>query len=533
MPSLARVFLLILAIFSVTAQAGVRLLVDSDRETLLEVTAGPLQKTVVTRQGTPHTEIRLEGFDFQAGMGKPETPYLTARLLVPHGGDFRYEIVSRKPAQAVALLYDVSYAAEVPAHDGRHRLAQKDDDAYALSYGRDLVEVEEVGFTGKDKILALRFWPIRYDAKARKLSLTPDFKIRVTYSATKTGVAANADGIARYLVLNTATIKERASSRKFDLLVAHSSYEMDLFRLVEFKVTRGRKVKTLFVDGKSADQVKALIKAEYQAAEPPTQTLLIGSMTQIPAFPGSGENYWTDYDYQVLDNDGIPDISVGRIPAANSIDLRNAVDKIIARELEPRQVQNILITSGQDTSMGCPANVTRVGENLKAAGNDVKVVKRFRTEVSTEEVIAGYNDNPNIVVYDGHGNREGMMEVPLTLSNLNKLTNNAFPIILDIACLNANWTSSANWRNFTAGILFQERRGVAGIMASGGSGDGHAFFRSIGQIMADARKNLANDTKMNEVGQVILAAKIKNGQQDRTYWNYYGDPATSVWESTY
>jgi len=524
----ARLFFVLFPFLGVTAFAEVRVLADSLRETVLEVKSGDLSQAEVMRGGKAYSEIRLNNFDHKAEEGAPEVPHLTVRLLVPNGGDFEIE-VPPAPAQSVTLLREISYAAEIPKHDGHHHPAERNAAAYSKTYGEDLVEVEEVGFAGKDKILAIKIWPVRYEAALKKLALTKQFKVRVTYQPGK--IEPDGNSIARYLVLNQAIVKKRIAARKYDLIVAHTNYQMDLFRLMEFKFSKGRQVKTIYVDGKTAEQVKALIKAEYQAAEPPTHTLLVGSMTQIPAFAGSGENYWTDYDYQVMDNDSVPDISVGRIPAGNSIELRNAVDKIIARELEPRQVENILITSGQDTSMGCPQNVTKVGENLKAAGSDIKITKRFRTEVSTEQVIAGYNDNPNLIVYDGHGDREGMMEVPLTLSTLTKLSNNVFPIILDIACLNANWSSSANWRNFTAGILFQERRGVAGIMASGGSGDGHAFFRTIGQIMADARKNLASDTKMNEVGQVILAAKIKNGQQDRTYWNYYGDPATSVWES--
>lgn len=51
--------------------------------------------------------------------------------------------------------------------------------------------------------------------------------------------------------------------------------------------------------------------------------------------------------------------------------------------------------------------------------------------------------------------------------------------------------------------------------------------------MGKAKKNLAEDSKMNEVAQVIWASKIINREEDRTYWSYYGAPARSLWESTY
>jgi len=529
----ARIFVLLLALLSFPGLAEIRVKVDSSQETVLEVRAAGLTQTEVTREGQPYSEVRLPGFGVATGEGVPEVPYQTVRLLVPDQGEFRIEVGESSVVQAIPLRHDVSFAEVVPVHDGLDRKASRDVVAYARQYGTSLVEVEEVGLAGNDKILALRVWPVRYDAPAKQLSLTSQFQIRVHYLTKNPARLSASNGVARYIVANSKRFRAPAPTRKVDLIIAHKSYEMDLFRLIEFKVTRGRTVRIRYVEGQTADQIKAIIKSEYDSAEPPTQTLLIGSLPQIPAFSGSSDNTWTDYNYQLLGTDSVPDISVGRIPASNSIELRNFVDKAIARELEPRNIENVLITSGQDTSMGCPANVTKVGANLKTAGPALNIIKRFRTEVSTEQVIAGYNDNPNLIVYDGHGNRDGMTEVPLTISTLNKLSNTAFPIVLDIACLNANWSSGANWRNFTASILFEERRGVAGIMASGGSGNGHEFFQSIGKIMADARKNLSNDTKMNEVGQAILAAKILHGQQDRAYWNYYGDPASSVWESTY
>ncbi len=127
-----------------------------------------------------------------------------------------------------------------------------------------------------------------------------------------------------------------------------------------------------------------------------------------------------------------------------------------------------------------------------------------------------------------------MIEIPLKISTLDQLGNTVFPILLDIACKNANWTSQgADPRNFAESLLLMPKAGVAGIMASGGSGNGHGFFRTIGTNMAEARKAGRTEPKLNEIGYVIMVAKAKHGAQDRTFWNYYGDPAQSVWDSTY
>jgi hypothetical protein len=261
--------------------------------------------------------------------------------------------------------------------------------------------------------------------------------------------------------------------------------------------------------------------------------MLVGNISLIPSFRGSGDNTWTDYDYQTLDQGTVPDIALGRIPAHNDLELNAFIDKSIARETAARNYDDILLTAGNDRALGCPTNVASVGNKFKANAPSVKIISGLRSNGATSEEIYGfYNASPNIIVYDGHGNQQGMLEIPLVINNLASLSNGSFPIILDIACLNANWSRGADQRNFAEKILFQVNAGAAGIMASGGSGNGHEFFQSIGSIMGSVRSKSASERiTLNEIGNVILAAKIKHGMQDRSYWNYYGDPATSVWES--
>lgn len=122
-------------------------------------------------------------------------------------------------------------------------------------------------------------------------------------------------------------------------------------------------------------------------------------------------------------------------------------------------------------------------QKLNLGAPAVKVINKYKTEVSAEKVITAYNQNPSLVVYDGHGNRQGMTEIPLLISSLERLHNAVYPILLDIACLNANWRSSASPRNFAESILLDSNRGLAGILASGGSGYGHAFFQTIGKLI--------------------------------------------------
>jgi len=400
-----RVFSVLIGLSASSLFAEITVTNDSPLQTVFTVTSRQMTMTPVMRQGRWYSEIRLPNFEHRSAIGAPEIPFQIVRLLVPEGAAYQIEVLSKNAPRRIGLKHELAFARTIPIHEETERLAKRDRKAYQRTYGSKLVEVNEEGFVGNDRILSLRLSPVRYQARTRRLSLTPHFRVRVRYTGGKSRVKIEASSIARHLVLNRETLRARQSGPKIDLILAHTSYENSLFHLIEFKVSRGRQVRVHYVEGKTAEEIKAIIKKEYESTEPPSETLLVGNPSQIPAFPGSADNTLTDYNYQLLGTDSIPDIALGRIPASNALELRNFVDKILARELEPRDVAQILITAGRDTSMGCPANVTKVGNHLKQAGDDIHITRKFRTEVSTGEVIAGYNQNPNLIVYDGHGNR--------------------------------------------------------------------------------------------------------------------------------
>jgi hypothetical protein len=50
-------------------------------------------------------------------------------------------------------------------------------------------------------------------------------------------------------------------------------------------------------------------------------------------------------------------------------------------------------------------------------------------------------------------------------------------------------------------------------------------------VMIRAVAGSGPDLSLGRIGNVVTAAKVRHGQQDRSFWNYYGEPASSVWES--
>ncbi len=479
------------------------------------------------------TQIEIPNGIEEFTPGYPMIPFYRLYVRIPNGNKMVWSIDKLRYSSNI-LPAPIAALRSLPIHDGKSHPVSLAKDAYRKESGKDPIVLDETGTVGPDRIAIFRWYPIRYEPIHHRFSWTQSLQLQIQFVEAKEKRAQVQGASLSYpLFLNPAP-SHRPDSKAIELIIAHDSFRTALFPYLEWKQHAGREIRTFFIKGKAASEIKKIIESEYKKASPPTSTLLIGSIDQIPAWRGSGDNTWTDFDYQVLDGDKIPDLALGRIPAQNNRELITFFEKAQAREYAERNVDEIMLTSGMDSSLGCPANILQVGNRFQSHDHNFQLIKKLRTEVSSESVWEGYNGNPNLVVYDGHGNRQGMSEIPLTISNLNRISNTAFPILLDIACLNANWGSQgASSRNFAETILLAEEKGLAGILASGGSGYGHDFFKNMADLMGAARKQIQSRPLSNEIGQAIWAAKIKGNAQDRGYWNYYGDPASSIWESTY
>lgn len=514
--------------------ASLRVIQESQEGVELElITTKPeIQSKLI--EGKSYSQVIAADLKNHLPEGYPEVPSLTELIWIPQGKSpvLSYETLHY---QTIQLPSELSYQNTTQNHCGARKAIGKNIKAYRKTFGKTPAKIEEMGYAASDRLMRVRLWPIRYQGAKNQLSFLPKVKVKIRFvedqKLGKKPMTHSKNSIASYLVANKKSVphQKQLTSGNIELIVSHPKYQNSLARYLDFKRNQGREVREYYVEKKTSREIREILQHEYSLPSPPSSTLLVGNIDEIPAWKGNGDNRWTDFPYSTLDGDNLPDISLGRIPVHSAEELHAFIDKAMSREKDINPREEILLTAGRDQSLGCPANVTKVGGKILKGAPDVKIIQKYKTKVSTEEVFAAYNQNPSLVVYDGHGNRSGMTEIPLLISSLGKLTNSTYPLILDIACLNANWGQSASPRNFAESILFAEKRGAAGILASGGSGYGHDFFQTLGELVGKAQKVNSEDPKMNQIGQVILAAKVKHGSQDRTYWNYYGDPSSSIW----
>jgi hypothetical protein len=519
----------------------ISVLSQSDNDVIAVMKADKLHLSAVQIDGEQYWRARIAGFETRSGKGAPEIPHVTVRVKVPRNAEIKYRILDQYRNEGIKLSGDLSFESRLPIHGGDELFAKRDDNAYRIEYAMSPISIEEVSYSANEKIAVIKFMPLYYDASRSYVQLTKYLKVHFYFQYVKNPtdgeapVSGSGPGPLSRFYINKSDSSDNnpvtQRQRPIDLIIAADVHRTALARYLDFKRSIGRQVIDKYVSGQSASQIKDMIAQAYQSPNPPSTTMLVGHIGQIPSFRGSGDNSWTDWNYTLLDPGTQPDVALGRVPAHSADELNIFIDKAIARETGKRNVDQILLTSGKDSGMRCSENASEVGRAIASGNNNINMTHHSKLHgASQSTVIEGYNSNPNFIVYDGHGYQQGMTEIPLLIRDLDKLRNTSYPIILDIACLNANWSAGEKARNFAESILFSKSGGAAGILASGGSGYGHNFFRDIGKIMAATRNS--KGSRNNEIGHLILSAKSNTSSiEDKSYWNYYGDPASSVWES--
>jgi hypothetical protein len=474
--------------------------------------------------GAEWSEVIIEGFESTALAGTPDIPSQTLIVRLPEGKGLKEPVITVYNKEGRVLENKLKFR-----EFSSHSVGKADLTAYQKVAGEDMAVIEEVSYAGSERFALVKIYPVKYEPPyVIEIIKKAHIEFQFIDVAVEPPPVGKFTGYSKYLAVNPDLAY--VDVNRFDLLIIHESFKEASQRLINFKRMLGREVKDIYVSNRTAEQIKAIMQEEYKQPNPPGHTLFIGNINHIPAWRGSGDNTWTDYPYQTLKGN-LPDVSMGRVPAMDVAEFDRWLDKHISRELFITNNDDVLLTAGRDTRMGCPTNARRIGQKIQPGSSSIKLTEKFRTQVGTDDVIKSYNESPNLVFYDGHGNQQGMTEIPLTNSNLNRLTNKGFFIVFDIACLNANWSRGAAARNFAETLLLMENAGAAGIMASGGSGYGHDFFQTIGNYLAQARLEVASlgDSPLNYVGLTVMMGKIKHGSQDRSFWNYYGDPASTLW----
>jgi hypothetical protein len=234
----------------------------------------------------------------------------------------------------------------------------------------------------------------------------------------------------------------------------------------------------------------------------------------------ASDDWFADFN-----NDGIPEMAIGRIPAETAADATIAVKRLIAYDqLGGGWKNQALLVAGAaqdptDDFEGYTAAVKsllpgRVTATQVLAGSD---------PLAQADVLSGLNAGASLVNYVGHGSDEVWADGLLSSEDAAGLTNgNAAPFVLSMTCLNG-YFQDVYTEALAKTLLSAPNGGAVAVWASSGLTDASPQS-SINQAMITAL--YAPGTT---IGQAARAAKSGTTDMDvRRTWILFGDPAMKL-----
>jgi len=281
---------------------------------------------------------------------------------------------------------------------------------------------------------------------------------------------------------------------------------------------------------------------------PPRYVLLLGDATfdfkdyigwgvvnQVPPFPLKTSYIWTASDpaFAAVNGDDIlPDVALGRLPAANLQEARAMVDKILAYESQGLGLDGraVLVADRPDPAAGdFVAHAEELASTLLAGHDLEKIYLSQLGAAATQQAIRdAFDQGASLMSYIGHGGMQIWNQNILRGEHVSSFSSQSQqPLLLTMNCLNGYFQFPL-FDSLSETLLKAEGKGViAAFSPSGLSLDGpaHLYHRLLlaellhgnHQTLGDAI--LAAQTKYVDAGGYLELLRI---------YHLLGDPALTL-----
>jgi Peptidase family C25 len=231
------------------------------------------------------------------------------------------------------------------------------------------------------------------------------------------------------------------------------------------------------------------------------------------------DDYFVDFN-----NDGVPELAIGRLPARTANEALTMAAKIARYNSQPPADSLLLVNDLSDTF-----DFTSASESLRALiPPDVRVQSLHRGDVDDAtmhaRLLAAINNGQRLVNYVGHGSSDLWRGSLLTSADVSSLTNSdRLTIFVMMTCLNGYYIDPAAG-SLGKDLLKSERGGAVAVWASSGMTlpDAQAVMNQ------EAYRQMFSSQGLT-IGEAMKQAKVAvtNGDVRRT-WILLGDPTMKL-----
>lgn len=225
-----------------------------------------------------------------------------------------------------------------------------------------------------------------------------------------------------------------------------------------------------------------------------------------------------------VNNDGVPDMAIGRLPVRTPAEAAAMVTKLVSYDAAAG-TNNVLLVADRNSNFDFEAADTQL-RSLIPASLTVTDIRRGQVGDATArtQLLAALNQGSKVVNYYGHGSTTVWTDAPiLSASDAAGLTNqNHLSLIVSMTCLNGYFHAPSI--ESLGESLLKAQGGAIAVWASSGLTDAQA--QTV--MSRDAISRLLNGSNLT-IGEIVALAKASVTNLDvRRTWILLGDPATKL-----
>ena len=426
--------------------------------------------------------ISIPGHIHSAVPGKPELPVFSRLISIPEGSGFKIKIsnvrsvkVNPSGKKIDGLLFPAQ-ESETKDYQQTKTNFKFDKEAYATRgyIAGDTVNIEPLGILRNNRLANLYISPARYNPHSNILDVITSMKIEIIFSnsvsrtskSLSTQSALFGQSLDKgVLNFNPGQVIPGYSDKPVKMvIITDTAFKKQLAPFIKWKTQKGFKLKILYkgtgLAGNDYTHLKDTLTRIYKAStanDPaPEYLLIVGDVNRIPYYGSGGTGNTTDMYYGEFDGNGdyIPEMFIGRLPVADTAELRTAVSKIIQYEKfqfadTNKFYSRAIVSAGYDAGYASYMNGQvkyAITNYLTKANNITEYHFNYpQSYTAKDSIIKLINKGVSFINYTGHGEALGWLHVNIKSPDIQSFSNkNMYPFIISNACRTAQFNLSTS-----------------------------------------------------------------------------------------
>ena len=487
--------------------------ITGNQSLILNYSISELNVESIINENGSFYRVSIPGHLPSATPGKPELPVLSRLISISEGSEYKVKI-SKVRSSRINPAGKKIEGILFPVQESETKEVQRkkpeflfDKTVYAVRgiISSDTVKIESLGTVRNKKLANLFVYPVRYNPHSNVLEVITSMKIEITFSYTEK-IESKAlppesalfnesldKGVLNY---NPEDVIPGYSDQPVKMvIITDTAFRKHLEPFFRWKTQKGYKLNVLYkgtgLAGNTYTQLKDTLTKIYNVSSetdpPPEYLLIIGDVKRVPYY---GNGNITDMYYGEFDGNGdyIPEMFIGRLPVADTTELKSVVNKIIQYEKfefadTNKFYSRAIATAGYDANYANHMN----GQVKYAISNYLTKINKIdeyhfyypKSYTARDSILKLLKKGVSFINYTGHGEVAGWLHLNIKVPDIPAFENkNMYPFVISNACGTAQFNAASSFGNKM--VVTGEKGAIGFIGCSNDSYWDEDFYWAVG-----------------------------------------------------